>query len=660
MMRSLFAGVSGLRNHQIRMDVIGNNIANINTIGFKSGRVTFQESLTQMIRDASRSHGHVGGINPMQVGLGISIGSIDTTFTQGNLEMTGNTTDLAIQGDSFFVLSDGLAEYYSRAGNFVVDGEGRLVHARNGFIVQGMVANSAGEIPSGSTIGNITLPFGQKAPAKATSEIDFTCNLDSDTQGLVQIWSADFSKVAEVVASDAPTSLTIDGTNDTLTFEVDDDMGSTLTRSITLTSGTYATVSHLVAEINTQIDRYDDIAGEVVAEVAEVGGTKLVKIRTVDNGGTSTELTLSGNACANLNLSTSQVTGTDVVTEINELPMVSNDLTDGDIFRISGINPDGTVVSAEYVYTTGDTVQELIDQLNDAFSGATATLSTEGRLLLTDSIRGETNTTVTLTFSDDDSSGSAVNLPTYISTQTGRDAGTHAASITVFDSKGATHTVSVLFTNISTDTLPNVWSWEASVDNGDITPTAGNKGTLRFNSDGSLAVFTIGDGQPLTFDPGAGADTMRVGFNAGGAGTFAGITQLQAPTTTVAKHQDGYGMGNLQTLSIDEAGEITGHFSNGVSQILAQIVLAKFNNPAGLVRAGDNMYKASANTGTAVKGKVGGGIQSSIASGSLEMSNVDLAEEFTDMIVAQRGFQANARVISTADTLLDEIVRLKR
>ena len=153
---------------------------------------------------------------------------------------------------------------------------------------------------------------------------------------------------------------------------------------------------------------------------------------------------------------------------------------------------------------------------------------------------------------------------------------------------------------------------------------------------------------------------MRVGFNAGGAGTFAGITQLQAPTTTVAKHQDGYGMGNLQTLSIDEAGEITGHFSNGVSQILAQIVLAKFNNPAGLVRAGDNMYKASANTGTAVKGKVGGGIQSSIASGSLEMSNVDLAEEFTDMIVAQRGFQANARVISTADTLLDEIVRLKR
>jgi flagellar hook protein FlgE len=230
----------------------------------------------------------------------------------------------------------------------------------------------------------------------------------------------------------------------------------------------------------------------------------------------------------------------------------------------------------------------------------------------------------------------------------------------VYDSKGATHTVSVQFENISTDSLTNTWSWEASVDNGDIIPTAGNKGTLRFNTNGSLAVFTIGDGQALTFDPGGGANTMQITLDAGDAGTFSGITQLYAPTTTVAKHQDGYGMGNLQTISIDETGEITGHFSNGVSQILAQVVLAEFNNPGGLLRAGDNMYKSSANSGTPVKGTVGGGIEASIASGSLEMSNVDLAQEFTDMIVAQRGFQANARVISTADTLLDEIVRLKR
>lgn len=660
MMRSLFSGVSGLRNHQVRMDVIGNNIANINTIGFKSGRVTFQESLTQLLRNSSRPRGGVGGLNPMQVGLGISIGSIDTDFAQGNLETTNNPTDLAIQGDAFFVLSDGVTDYYARAGNFVVDGEGRLVAPKNGFVVQGLMADSAGNIASGQTISDITLPFGQKAPARATGEIDYTCNLDSDTEGRAQMWAADFSKVAEITASAAPTALTIDATNDTLTIEVDDDMGNTTTRTLTLTSGIYATVSHLVAEINTQIGRYDDIAGEVVADVVDSGGADVIQVRTTDFGGTLTELTLSGNACANMNLSTTKTTGTDVTTDIADLPIVVNTLTDGDIIRISGLNPDGTVTNASYTYTTGDTIQNIIDELNAAFSGATAFLDTDGNIILTDSIRGETDSAVTLTFSDDDSSGSAINLPVFVAKQTGREAGTHTASITAYDSKGDTHAVSLLFTNISTAELSNVWSWEAVVDNGEVVPSAGNKGILRFNSDGSLAVCTTGDGQPLTFDPGGGADTLRINLGTGEAGTFGGITQLRAPTTTVAKHQDGYGMGNLQTVSIDDTGDITGHFSNGVTQTLAQIVLAKFNNPAGLMRAGDNMYQASANAGTPVKGTVGSGSQATVLAGALEMSNVDLAREFTDMIVAQRGFQANARVITTADTLLDEIVRLKR
>jgi len=642
------------------MDVIGNNIANINTIGYKSGRVTFQESLTQLLRDSSRSHGGVGGLNPMQVGLGISIGSIDTSFAQGNLETTGNPTDLAIQGDAFFVLNNGMSDYYARAGNFVVDGEGRLVAPKNGFVVQGLMANSAGEIASGSTISNVILPFGQKAPARATSEVDYTCNLDSDTEARAQIWAADFGMMATVTASDAPASLTIGAGNDTLTIEVDDDMGGTLSRTLTLDSDTYATVSHMVSEINAQIARYDDIAGEVVADVVSSGGASVIQIRTTDKGGTGTNLAMSGNACANMNLSTTAVTGTDLITDLADLPIVTNPLTDGDIVRISGINPDGTVVNSQYTYADGDTVQELIDELNSAFSGATASLGPDGNILVEDSISAETKTMVTFTFTDVDSSGSAISLPVFVSKLTGRDAGTHTASITSYDSKGNTHTVSLLFSNISTSELSNVWSWEAIVDNGEIIPSAGNKGILRFNSDGSLAVATIADGQPLTFDPGGGADSLRINLGAGQPGTFGGITQLRAPTTTVAKHQDGYGMGNLQTINIDDTGEITGHFSNGISQTLAKIALAKFNNPAGLVRAGDNMYKASANSGTPVKGTVGGGVQATVASGALEMSNVDLAQEFTDMIVAQRGFQANARVITTADTLLDEIVRLKR
>ncbi len=674
MMRSLFSGVSGLKNHQVKMDVIGNNISNVNTVGFKSGRVTFQESLTQMLRDASRPYGTTGGINPMQIGLGTSIGSIDTSFEQGNLETTGNTTDLAIQGDAFFVLNDGISEYYARAGNFVVDGEGRLVHPQNGFVVQGKIADAQGEITSGATTQDIVLPFGQKSPASATSEVEYSCNLDSDTQALAQIWASDFSKSAAVEGTATPDLTITAGTNDTLNIIIDNDIDRTtpINTSITLTAGTYTNVSNIVAEINNQIDEINDLRGEVLASVETVNNTEVIKINTVDKGGTATFIELGGNAIdnagANLGLANTRHYGTAGASELNELSIVESDMSQGDVIRIVGTNPDQTSVNSTFVYGDpavdasydGTTLADLIAKLDTAFSGASASLDEDGLVRITDSIRGETKTSVTLTFSDEDTDGSTVNFPNFYAKETGRDAGTHTASITVYDSKGATHSMAITFTNTSTEELSNVWSWEVSVDNGDIHPSAGHTGEVRFNSDGSMSVFNSDDGRDLTFDPGAGADTMSISLDGGETGSLAGITQLDSPTTTVAKYQDGFGMGNLQSISVAETGEITGHFTNGVSQNLAQIVMAKFNNPAGLKRSGDNVYLASANSGTAVKGTVGGGIQSSITSGALEMSNVDLAEEFTDMIVAQRGFQANARVITTTDDLLNEITQLKR
>ncbi len=137
MLRSLFAGVSGLRNNQVRMDVIGNNIANVNTVAFKAGRVTFKEGFAQLLQGASRPPGDQGGINPVQIGLGMQIGSIDQIFNQGNLETTGLNTDVAIQGDSFFVVRKGNQSFYTRAGNFQVDANGQMVSPANGFIVQG-------------------------------------------------------------------------------------------------------------------------------------------------------------------------------------------------------------------------------------------------------------------------------------------------------------------------------------------------------------------------------------------------------------------------------------------------------------------------------------------------------------------------------------------
>jgi flagellar hook protein FlgE len=168
--------VSGLRNHQVRMDVIGNNISNVNTVAFKSGRVTFKEGFTQLLAGASRPPGDHGGINPIQVGLGMQIGSIDMAFQQGNLETTGLNTDLAIQGDSFFVVAKGAQHYYTRSGNFQLDAGGRLVSPTNGFVVQGRMATN-GVFNQG--VGDITLPVGQKTAAKATTSVAAAGNLNA-------------------------------------------------------------------------------------------------------------------------------------------------------------------------------------------------------------------------------------------------------------------------------------------------------------------------------------------------------------------------------------------------------------------------------------------------------------------------------------------------
>jgi flagellar hook protein FlgE len=176
MMRSLFAGVSGLRNHQVRMDVIGNNVANVNTVAFKTGRVTFKEGFAQLLQGASRPPGDHGGINPIQIGLGMQVGSIDTLFTQGNIETTGIATDLAIQGGSFFVVAKGNEHYYTRSGNFQLDADGRLVSPTNGFVVQGRMAFD-GKLVDGIT--DIRLPFGQKTPAQATTAMSLGGNLNA-------------------------------------------------------------------------------------------------------------------------------------------------------------------------------------------------------------------------------------------------------------------------------------------------------------------------------------------------------------------------------------------------------------------------------------------------------------------------------------------------
>jgi flagellar hook protein FlgE len=235
---------------------------------------------------------------------------------------------------------------------------------------------------------------------------------------------------------------------------------------------------------------------------------------------------------------------------------------------------------------------------------------------------------------------------------------THEASIHVFDSLGQQHLLSMVFTK-DNDT-PNRWTWTATADGGQIT--SGGSGFVTFNGDGTLATFGTDTGGPLQIDPSNGANgPIAIELNPGTPGAVDGITGFARPSTTAMVDQNGYTMGTLESVSVSDDGVITGVFTNGTNRALAQIGLASFNNPSGLMRKGGEGWTTSGNSGEPVVRRPGAnGHAGSISAGTLEMSNVDIAQEFTNMIVAQRGFQANARTISTSDEMLVELVNIKR
>jgi flagellar hook protein FlgE len=233
----------------------------------------------------------------------------------------------------------------------------------------------------------------------------------------------------------------------------------------------------------------------------------------------------------------------------------------------------------------------------------------------------------------------------------------YSTSITAFDSQGGKHTLVMTFTKQVTE---NTWNWEVDLTGGERI-LYGESGTVVFNGDGSLSAFNFNGGATgIGIDPGTGAEVMDVKVDAGTSGSFDGLTQFASNFTASIITQDGYTLGILDQIAIDPTGEIVGIFTNGVSRTLAQISLADFSNEQGLLKSGESLYQVSANSGDAVLGVAGETISAEISSGALEASNVDLSEEFTGMIIAQRGFQANARVITTSDSMLDELVNLKR
>lgn len=703
MVRSLYAGISGLRNHQVSMDVIGNNISNVNTTGFKSGRVTFEEAMAQMLQGASRPAGNAGGTNPLQIGLGMQVGSIDTMLTQGNLQTTGQITDLAIEGKAYFTYSNGSGNYYSRNGALQLDAGGYLVSPTNGFRLQGMTAASDGTYPVGTAIGDLRIPYGEKAPARATTEISYACNLDSDSSGLGTITSSN-RFLTQSAATDPLTSL-YDTNGNNLGIEEGDDIivsvsgGNTQRIPVTATT----TLTDLASSIQTYLQ---SLPGSQFVTVNATGGNLTINNSLSANplNGLSITSSRSGSASYVSNAfsfpptiaasSSSTVSGLRVPATANTALSNAFDasgnalgLEDGDVISINGSVGGETISTLQIPYSTtaGANTVTTLGQLSSRIQQAFRLPQTDGTADANQSVsinrantdddrlpdgsivvRGQpetafaiTSVSISATNSDNDATAPTAfnaNLG-FTESQTARDTGVHSTSIEVYDESGDAHTITTTFTHSG---QPNIWNWEITTNSGEEI-LSGNRGVITFGQDGSPSAWTFDDdATAFSFDPMNGSNVVDIDLNIGMPGSFKGITQFRSESTTAARDQDGYPMGKLSDISIDENGEISGTYTNGVSKPIAQIFVAEFNNPAGLLKIGDSMFTTSNNSGGAVLMKPGAGSTSKIKPGSLEMSNVDLASEFTNMITTQRGYQANARVITTSDSMLQELVQLIR
>lgn len=650
MMASLFAGVSGLRNHQIRMNVIGNNVANVNTIGFKAGRVTFQSSLVQTYKGAGRPTAVSGGTNPIQLGLGMQVSSVDTLFQQGGLETTGQMTDLAIQGSGFFVLGDASGnKFYTRAGAFGFDANSNMVDPGTGLYVLGKVADSSGTIPSLATTGPITLPFGQQDPAKETEIITLANNLNaSATDSGASLVSAGTSNVNSV------SGVAADGVGGTHTIRITGVQAQQASFTGANTASLVMTTSTtLGADLGVTI--FNDLAITIDGTL-----TESVLGLTADStvGDLIDAISLISGLTAELDAGEVKITR-DKAGDPSDYGFSSSTAVAGNIVaEVFGVAAPGAFVSG------GGAAHNI--QIRDTFVPDRGTGSAAGPFVsfLDAVIDDDTG----LVVGASGLGGGGVEITTFtgglMTTGPGSDLiistepTMHSMSIAVFDSLGERHVLSLEFFKSA---ITNRWEWSASTL-GNETVTAGGTGYVSFNPDGSLNTFDYkGGAKSLSIDPASGAGSLDIAIHAGSINNYDGLTGFSSGNHTASIiGQGGYGLGNLEKIAIDSSGYISGIFSNGITRVLAQIVLADFSNQAGLRKAGLSRYQASANSGEAIEGIAGSTIAGNISSGTLESSAVDIAQEFTSMITAQRGFQANARIITTSDSMLDELVNIKR
>jgi flagellar hook protein FlgE len=919
------------------MDVTANNISNVNTVAFKAGRATFKESMVQMLQGPSRPAGNQGGRNPMQVGLGVAVGSIDTMLRQGNLQTTGQITDIALEGRAYFAFSNGSGTFYSRNGGLQMDDMGRLVSPTNGFRLQGKMAQPDGTFTGKEMISDIRIPWGEKSPAKATENMTFGCNLNSDSEALGTVTHTNRFLASAGVMALSPDNILggptpavgtpeFDAWNtamrdydavirgrgrltdlydeygkslgikegDTLSFGVaDKDIPSfrfvVEKQDVKLwqldpVSGNGGWITPLtdpatnkpmqevptIEDFRRQLEAYlnaikdPTVCGEGISSTdrnkalkaymdtylslagpsptpapgtpggpampagmsahgvtvnldgnGRISVTNLAVVAVADDpNDPATDYHWESDPINGLQVSSSRPgskayvanaflfpptikatlldeienppgSGTMVarpkpstppsptdpvppigyfagqtkntpplripasgdntvktttmnrvpdpanpgsfitVLETSTLPSILMEMWNdklGGLYDADGrplgftegdvINMNGQVGGRNYnskeeplIFDGSDDVPpdpitglvpptnngKPATRMSDLITFLQNTLklpSTDGTVYNRPSVtiksshdgvsdgippgsivlRGQQEVAFALTGLSTIAKQADPNQPdnptrfntnmVFQQVQAARNTGEHSTAHVVYDESGAEHQVIMTFTHTGT---PGEWLWELTLGGGEEVILGGNRGRLTFALDGSPSSFTFDDGtNQFRFDPRNGANEVDIKMDIGGPGSFLGITQFESETTTAIKAQDGYPMGKLTEITIGESGEISGLYSNGISKAIAMIYVAEFNNPAGLMKMGDSMFGVSNNSGEAAMYQPGVGSTTKVKPGAIEMSNVELETEFTNMITLQRGYQASARVITTSDQMLQELVQLVR
>lgn len=648
MSTALTAALSGLQAHQFYLDVIGNNLANASTTGFQSSRVTFSDLLSQTLSSGSAPTSNIGGIDPMQIGLGVGIHSVDINDLQGAINNTGRPFDLALQGQGFFVLNSGTKNVYTRAGAFGIDKSNFLVDTSTGYRVRDVAGN------------DINLPLDSLLPAKATSTIDLGGNLPAKVGG----------PIAEVLTTATPfeggTHAVVSGSASGPFALVDGD-----TLDVTVDGGVTQTVTFRAADFtalgsNIATASATDVATVMQAQLSGVtasgasGSVVLTSNRTgndasvkVDDG--------TGSPASILGLSTTLVSGVSspatAATALNDLADNLVDYQNGDKIDVSGTNAAGQAFAGTFVFgVDGTTVGDLSNFIDNLVSDAHTTLDASGNLALTADATGAAS--LSLSISDDVANAGSTDfsLHGFTITTPGTGPDQFRTSVDVFDTRGLSHTVTLDFTRVDGQT----WNVAATTDDPNDQIVDGSIQTVRFNEDGTFAGVNgsgIGDANlSITF---AGLTTAQtIGVNLGTSGKLDGVTQLDDTPSLRALSQDGYASGELASMSVSGDGTIVGSYSNGQQQALSQIAIAVFSNPSGLARIGDTMFEESLNSGDAQLQPAGTGRSGTVTGGALESSNVDIATEFVRLIEAQRGYEANAHVIKVADQLQQDLVNL--